>query len=194
MISCSRRCRIYLLVALSAAFLSGAALATTLARMDLDTLARSTEMIIRARCISTSSHWESGSIWTFAGFAVIETFKGAPPQELRVRLAGGRAGHLETKVQGVPRFVVGEEVVLFVERTSAGDYGVTSWAQGTFRVHRDAAGDVRLSQDTCQFAVFDSRTRQFAPSGIRNISLSEFRDRISAALTAPLPARLESAR
>jgi hypothetical protein len=158
--------------------------ATTLVRMDLNALARSAEIIVRARCVHSEMRWESESIWTFDDFDVLEVFKGAPPQTLRVRLPGGRVGHTEVKIEGVPAFSASEEIILFVEKTSAGDYGVTSWAQGTFRIHRDASGESRLSQDTSHVAVFDPRTRQFAPVGIRNLPMSEFRQQLAQALIA----------
>jgi hypothetical protein len=163
--------------------------ATTLIRMDLDALANSAEFVVRARCRATESRWESDSIWTFAEFEVLESFKGAPPRNLRVRLPGGRAGNMHTRVDGVPEFSVGEETVLFVERTSAGDLGITSWAQGTFRIRRDTAGGSRLTQDTSHFAVFDPQTRRFSPSGIRNMSLPEFRQKLGDVLStlAPTP-------
>jgi hypothetical protein len=161
------------------------ATATTLVRMDLNALANSAELIVRARCVHSETRWESGSIWTFDDFEVLETFKGAPPQTLRVRLPGGRVDHTEVRIEGVPAFAVGEETVLFVEKTSAGDYGVTSWAQGTFRIHREANGGARLTQDTSHFAVFDPQTRQFATIGARNLPISEFRNQLARSLAAP---------
>lgn len=163
--------------------------ATTLVRMDLPSLANSAELIIRARCVSSKSLWESGAIWTFDEFEVLETFKGSPARIVRVRLAGGRISHKEEKVEGVPRFFPGEEVVLFVEKTSAGDYGVTSWAQGTFRVHRLPGDEARITQDTSHFAVFDVRTHQFVPAGIRNLPMTEFRQQIAVALKTPAHGR-----
>lgn len=177
--------KILIATVLNAATFAAAAFATTIVRMDLATLAHSAELIVRARCVNTESRWESSSLWTFDDFEVLETFKGATPQTLRVRLPGGRSGHMQVNVEGVPRFAAGEEVVLFVERTSAGDFGVTSWAQGTFRIHRAGTGDVRVTQDTSRFAVFDPRTHQFVLEGIRNITLNEFRASLSVALTAP---------
>ena len=166
--------------------------ATTLVRMDLNALAHSAEIIVRARCIHSEARWESQSIWTFDDFEVLETFKGASPQTLRVRLPGGRVDKLEVKVEGVPKFASGEEAVLFVERTSAGDYGVTSWAQGTFRIHRQSKGDALVTQDSSHFAVFDPHTRQFATVGVRNLPISDFRDQIARALASPEITKLRS--
>jgi len=165
--------------------LAFAASATTLVRMDLNALANCAEIIVRARCIHSETRWESETIWTFDDFAVLETFKGAPPQNLRVRLPGGRINHTEVRIEGVPMFATGEETVLFVEKTSAGDYGVTSWAQGTFRIHREKTGDARLTQDTSHFAVFDPSTRQFATVGVRNLPISDFRIQLATALATP---------
>jgi hypothetical protein len=94
---------------------------------------------------------------------------------------------MHTRVEGVPEFSSGEETVLFVERTSAGDLGVTGWAQGTFRIRHDFSGESRLTQDTSHFAVFDPRTHRFVSSGIRNMPLTEFRQKLGVALTAPAP-------
>jgi hypothetical protein len=159
--------------------------ATTLVRMDLNALAHSAEIIVRARCTHSETRWESETIWTFDDFAVLETFKGAPPQALRVRLPGGRVNHTEVRIEGVPTFTIGEETVLFVEKTSAGDYGVTGWAQGTFRIHREKTGDVRLTQDTSHFAVFDPHTREFAAVGVRNLPINDFRIQLASALANP---------
>jgi hypothetical protein len=166
--------------------------ATTIVRMDLNALAHSAEIIVRARCTHTEIRWESQSIWTFDDFDVLETFKGTSSQTLRVRLPGGRVNHLEVKVEGVPQFAIGEEAILFVERTSAGDYGVTSWAQGTFRIHREANGDARLTQDTSHFSVFDPRTRQFATAGVRNVPINDFREQLARALANSATAKQHS--
>jgi hypothetical protein len=161
--------------------------ATTLVRMDLAALARSAEIIVRARCIHSETRWESESISTFDDFGVLETFKGAPPQILRVRLPGGRVNHTEVNIEGVPAFAMGEETVLFVEKTSAREYGVTSWAQGTFRIHRETSGEARITQDTSHFAVFDPHTRQFTTVGVRNLALNDFRQQLAQALNTPEP-------
>jgi len=162
----------------------GVSRATVLVRMDLNALARSAEIITRGRCVHTEMKWESGSIWTFDDFEVLEVFKGSPPQYLRVRLPGGRIDHTDVRIEGVPTFSIGEETILFIERTSAGDFGITSWAQGTFRVRRLSSGDAVLTQDTSHIAVFDQRTRQFTTTGAHNLPLSEFRNQLAQALVS----------
>jgi hypothetical protein len=100
-----------------------------------------------------------------------------------VRLLGGRAGNLTSSVSGVPRFQAGEEVLLFLEPTSRGDFSVVSWEQGTFRVRRDpATGRESATQDTASFATFDPVTRRFEAAGIRGAPLDMLHARVDAAL------------
>lgn len=159
-----------------------AAQATTLVRMDLDELAASASVVARVRCLGSEVRAEGGEIWTFTRFEVLETLKGAPPREITVRLLGGRLGHLVSKVDGVPRFWEGEEAFLFLEPTRAGNLGVTSWAQGTFRIERDSQRREVVTQDIGGLTVFDPATRQFRPGGIRRLPVEEFRQRVRAAI------------
>ncbi len=157
--------------------------ATTLARMSLSDLARAAGAIVRVRCSATTSQWESGTIWTFTDFDVLESFKGAPPQRIRVRVPGGRVGHLMATVEAAPQFQPGEEIVLFLEKTAAGDYGVTAWAEGTFRIRRSpSAAAAVVTQESSRFAIFDQATRTFRAEGVRNLPLDEFRRHLAAAM------------
>jgi len=165
--------------------LAAAALAqaTTLERLTLDELVAASNAVARVRCLGTESRWEGGEIWTFSSFEVLETMKGAVPRLIAVRLPGGQVGHLVAKVDGVPRFRPGEEVFLFLERTRAGDFAVTTWVQGTIRIHRNAhTGRESVTQDSSAFAVFDPATRQFRPTGIRKLPLELFQRLLAEAV------------
>jgi hypothetical protein len=166
-------------------FLVAAALAqaTTLERLSLGELVAASNAVARVRCLGRESRWEGGEIWTFTSFEVFETMKGAVPRLITVRLPGGKVGHLVSKVDGVPRFQPGEEAFLFLERTRAGDFAVTTWVQGTFRIHRNAhTGRESVTQDSSAFAVFDPATRQFRPVGIRKLALETFRRHLAEAV------------
>jgi hypothetical protein len=100
-----------------------------------------------------------------------------------LRLLGGRWRRVTSHVEGVPEFHAGEEAILFLQRTRAGDFAVTSWMQGTFRVRRDAqSGIATVTQDSSSIAVFDPATRQFRQEGIRRVPLAEFRSHLDAIL------------
>src|SRR5712692_10300982 len=147
-----------------------AAQATTLARMSLDELASAAHVVVQAQCLESESRWEGGAIWTFTQFEVIQTMKGAAPRLITVRLPGGRVGHLQSFVDGAPRF-------------QAGDFSITGRVQGTFRIHRDAStGRGSVTQDSSGFAVFDPATRKFRSAGVRNLPLEQFKQRVAEAV------------
>lgn len=173
-----------LLALVSGCALASIASATTLMRVELPRLTDAAELIIYAKCVDRESRWENGSVWSFVDFRIIETLKGAmvAGEKIRVRLAGGQVGHLQTRIDGVPEFFMGEEAVVFLERTAAGDYGVTGWTQGTFRVSRDAKGRLTVTQESSEFPTFDRSTRRFSQDGIRNMDLNEFREKVKGFL------------
>lgn len=157
---------------------------TTLQRMSLNQLARVADIVVRARCVSSSARRENGAIWTFGEFELVERFQGEPPSRIRVRLPGGHVGGITTLVEDVPQFRPGEEAVLFLEARSDGTYGVTAWAEGTFRIRKDSAsGREFVTQDSSGVAVFDPTTRQFRNEGVRNAPWSDFRSRLVNAVS-----------
>ncbi len=165
-----------------AALAAVAAQATTLVHLELEELTAAAALVARAKCLESSSQWEGGNVWTFTTFQVLEMWKGNAPERIIVRLVGGRANGRRVLVEGVPSFLPGEEVVLFLEPSASGGLTVTSWAQGTFRVRRDAAtGRASVTQDTSGLSVFDPAKREFRPGGIRQLPLDELRQRVLVA-------------
>jgi hypothetical protein len=159
--------------------------ATTLKRMSVVDLAHAAHAIVRARCVGNAARWDAGEIWTFTVFDVEETWKGSVPSRISVRLLGGTSGNLTSKVSGIPRFAENEEAVLFLERTSASDFSVVSWVQGTFRISRDRITQEEIvTQDTAAFAVFDPVSHRFETNGIRRLPTSDFRSVVAAAIEA----------
>ncbi len=160
---------------------AAAAGATTLVRMDLDELAAAASVVVRVRCLGNEARVDGGEIWTFTTFETLETLKGTALRAVTVRMIGGRMGRWNARVDGVPRFEPGEETYLFLEPLRSGELSVTGWAQGTFRVRRDAAGET-VTQDTGSVTVFDPATRQFHAGGVRRMPVAEFRTRVREAI------------
>jgi hypothetical protein len=167
--------------------------ATTLERLSLDQLAAAADATARVRCSSAQSRWENGQIWTVTSFDVLETMKGTLPARITVRLPGGRVGHFTAIVDGTPKFNAAEEVVVFLERipgglkvepAPGGGFSVAAWVEGTFRIRHDPRTGVEtVTQDSSNFAVFDTATRTFHTEGIRRMPMEQFRERVATALT-----------
>jgi hypothetical protein len=160
--------------------------ATTLARLTIEQMTAAAAVVARVHCVTSETRWDDGELWTSTTFEVIAVWKGQAPQTIVVRLIGGRAGNIISSVPDVPRFQPGEEAVLFLEPAPAGEFTVTSWAQGTFRIRRDPrSGAERVTQDSAGLPVFDSATRQFRAGGMRGALLETLRARVEAALGLP---------
>ncbi len=174
---CSRHGLLALAVLLGAAATQG----TTLERISLEGLVQRADVIVQVECLTGESRWERGEIWTLTHFEVHETLKGVVPRLLTVRLPGGRAGHLTSTIEAVPRFRPGEEAILFLKRAAGGGFTVLSWAQGTFRVRREpGTGQRSVTQDSADLPVFDAATKRFRTEGIRGLPLAAFKRRIAA--------------
>jgi len=83
-----------------------------------------------------------------------------------VRTIGGTSGHLHSHVDGVPIFRSGEEVYLFLWERPGEPYRVLGWAQGTFRIARNADTGTNPSPKTQLFYLCSIHARE--PSGMRH--------------------------
>lgn len=156
--------------------------ATTLVRLSFDDLAQHSMAIARLRCIGSESRWDGGEIWTETKFEVVERHKGALQQTVAVRMLGGRTEEYYSRVDGVPTFLVGEEVYLFLWGRAGEPYRVLGWSQGTFRVTRDArTGRERVTQESAS-GKFDPQTRTFQADGIRSMDVPAFRKKLQQAI------------
>ena len=164
---------------------------TTFVKVSLEQLTSAAPLIVRARRQGSIVSTEKSEIWTITSFEVREVWKGSAPQVVRVRLLGGRTAELTSHVEGVPRFRPGEDVVLFLAPLRRGNYSVTGWAQGTFRIHRAASNaQLIVTQDTAAFSpallTGRSASRGVDSSAVRGMPLEEFRRRVTA-IIAPRP-------
>jgi hypothetical protein len=168
-----------LLLALTAALTN----ATTFARLQFEDLARQSSAVARLRSLGSEYHYDRGELWTETRFEVLERNKGLLGGMVTVRTIGGVAGHLHSHVDGVPVFRPGEEVYLFLWERPGEPYRVLGWAQGTFRIARNAdTGIETVTQDSALAPIFDPRTRAFRHGGIRNLPVSIFQVKLRRAL------------
>jgi hypothetical protein len=166
-----------------ALILCDCAAATTLAQLSVEQMTAAAATIARGRCIANESRWEKGEIWTISTIEIEEVWKGAAPERISVRLIGGHSGHFISTVAGVPRFHPGEEVILFLEPGREGEFTVTGWVQGTFRIGRDpASGAERVTQDSAGLGGFDPAAHEIQDGGIHGLLIEQLRSRVRAAL------------
>ena len=154
------------------ALLAVAASATRLSRLKLEDLAQESTAVARLRCLSATSQWEQGEIWTETRFEVLQREKGVLPGIVTVRLLGGRVGHLHSYVDEVPAFRTGEEVYLFLWTREGEPYQVLGWSQGTFRIARNRSLAWKWSRRIPHRPRFSIRTLE--PSGGVGFAICRF--------------------
>jgi hypothetical protein len=167
---------------------------TTFARLSISQMSQTATAIVRAQCLANTVVQISGEIWTLTTFDVQETWRGAVPARITVRLLGGTIRNLTSRVAGSPRFRPGEEVILFLAPTNhfisptrhslaRGDFSVVSWQQGTFRIHRDrGTGEELASQDSGSYVTFDPASRRFLANDAVRMPVALFHSRVRSAL------------
>lgn len=120
--------------------------ATTVIQPSFDQLVGSADYVVRATVAKVESTWRDDAsrpgqryISTDVTLDVLETIKGQPPQPLVLRVVGGRIGETELFVDGAPKFVEGQENILFVRDNGRSFFPLVGLMHGYFPVYRDAA-------------------------------------------------------
>src|SRR5204862_4379570 len=120
-----------LLVLMLVFFISNAATATTVERLNLDGLVKKASRIVIGKVRNSRTYWSSNGklILTNYTIDVQETIKGQPAPAIQVTTIGGTIGDLTLHVTGMPIFAKDENAVVFVEKS--GVYStVVGLAQG----------------------------------------------------------------
>ncbi len=124
--------------------------ATTVLKLPLQEMTRKADLVVRAEVRDVQTRLEDGGfrpVATVATFQVLQVLKGqATSPVLRMELAGGRTDKAVFHVPGMPSFRVGEEVVLFLEKTPRG-FIPAGLSQGKYTVSRDASGRMRAVRE-----------------------------------------------
>ncbi len=140
--------------AVFALFLSvvGNAQATTVMKVDTGQLANTSEWVVRATVTSVKNvdlRHEGRGLFTDIDLTFTEIYGGKKvPSRYTLRLIGGTgADGIVLKIPGMPQFHVGEDVVLFLEKTPTGHIPC-GLGQGVFRVLHTPSGDLWVRQAT----------------------------------------------
>ncbi len=113
----------------------GSASATTLLKLDLETLTAKSEAIVQGKVTDMAPTRVDGRIYTYITLEVNETLKGKEQETITFRIMGGRVDDLVTIVHGTPSFSMNEEVLVFLERPLEDKpLVVTGMVQGKFHV------------------------------------------------------------
>lgn len=118
--------------------------ATTVIAPSFDRMVASSDYIVRATVKSVTSEWRDNPdqpgqryIGSRVELDVVEAIKGTPPSPLVLDLVGGRVGDKELTIEGMPKFQVGEENILFVKGNGRQIIPLVAMMHGKYNIRRN---------------------------------------------------------
>jgi hypothetical protein len=116
--------------------------ATTVEAPDIDSLINQSDYVVRAVVKSATAEWREHAgqryIGTKVELEIREVIKGSPPSPLVLDMIGGRVGEDELAIQGMPKFQVGDENVLFVHGEQRRMLPLVAMMHGVYPILREA--------------------------------------------------------
>ena len=135
--------------------------ATTLLRVDVPEMTTASQWVVRAditRVTSVDLGAQGKGIFTDVEMTIREVYLGeSVPKKYTLRLVGGQGADGKVLwIPGMPGFAPGEDVVLFLEKTSLGHIPC-GLGQGVWRVQKDAMGTAWARQSIGSAHMFERR-------------------------------------
>ena len=134
-----RRSRGAILFCIFVVSIASTALATQILYQSPQQLGQQSALVVRGKVVSVDSYWNDThtKIFTRTRVGVDETYKGVGEPTIDIIQLGGVVDNVRVTVHGALQWTPGEEVLLFVERQDTGNFRVTGFSQGKFRIERD---------------------------------------------------------
>jgi hypothetical protein len=165
------RRHVFLRLALAAALVAGAAHATLVERLSLEQMVERSERIVEGRCLRAWSAWDASHqfIWTHSEIAVSDPLKGGAVRTVVVSEPGGVVDGIGMRIEGMPHYEPGEEMIVFLYRAPGGYWRARGLAQGKFGIRVDPrSGERRVRADLQSAALAGDPS---AEPGVRGVDL-----------------------
>ena len=141
MIRPPRSIRLAAAVLLASLLTPGRAAPTTVVALTFDELLAGADEVFIGQVVGQRSVWEESRsgrlIVTQVTFRIERTLKGAPRIQAMLEFMGGTIADETMRVDGVPRFQIGDRDVLFLTGDARPVSPVVGVMQGRFRIVRD---------------------------------------------------------
>ena len=159
--------------------------ATTIIPVSVERLTSESSHVLEAQAVNSWSQWnpQHSLIFTYTRFQVSRTLKGAVPTTIIVKQIGGSAEGYTQKVAGVRHWQAGDEAVLFLRPSIAGDgtFEVTGLMQGNFLVKSSADGEKVVSNGVMGVTAYEAASQQATPYRSHEMRLQDLESRIRKA-------------
>ena len=118
--------------------------ATSVIAPTFDRLVASADLIFTGQAVAQRSEWRNAngqrSIVTLVTFGVEAVHKGRAGSTTTLQFLGGTLGDVTLEVSEMPKFTLGERVVLFVEKNGENASPLVGFHHGKFSLQKDAGG------------------------------------------------------
>ncbi|MFC2172018.1 hypothetical protein ACFLU6_05225 [Acidobacteriota bacterium] len=132
---------VFALMALCIAGLVAPVSATVVENMSLERMIDYSKIIVTGKVVSKEIRWDNdrGEVYTYYKLAIDNPVKGSnqPSDIVTLRIIGGEWGNLLSYVAGTPKFRTGEEVLLFLDELTPGNFAPVGWQMGYYMIERD---------------------------------------------------------
>jgi hypothetical protein len=157
--------------------------ATSIARLSLDELTDTSDMVVAGHVNRSWAAWDGNHkyIWTHYELSVGSTHKGHPPSTVEFAEPGGTMDGVAMAIAGSVSYHSGENVFIFLQRMPNGYLRTTGWGQGRYSV--DASGTLHSDSALRGLDVVDTKTAVAATSSARSLegmSIAQAGARIAA--------------
>ncbi len=169
---------------------SPAAFATTVTAPAFDSLVSQADYVVRTVVKSVNSEWQvegaNRSIVTKVELTVREVIKGDPPSSLVLEMLGGTMGEITMAVDGVPKFKVGDEDILFIHGNGQQFSPLVGLMYGRYPIVRDSVSGEEIVLRSNGIPLYDTNevsqpmTPNAAQIAARPLTVSAFADKIRA--------------
>lgn len=171
------------LVTLATALLAPTvARSTTVEQLPFDRLVAQAETAFHGTCVDVRAEWDATGrrIRTRVTFAPQDTLKGPNAERFELVLPGGQRDGLTQVVHGMPRFAVGDEVVLLATapHRRSGVRVPVGLAQGVYRVERHPGEPPIARRDTRGLHLVDLDARRAVPGKHEAIPLEDLLEQV----------------
>ena len=154
----------------------------TLERLSLDEMTQKSTAIVRAKAVSSVTSFVGSTIYTKTQFQVLERWKGPEAATVEVSEPGGTVGTRNQNYSGVPRFVNGQEVVLFLWTGPSGRTQVIGLTQGVFQVERSGSAEEEAVREPSGEAMLAPGTGEMVRDEVLKLPLKSLQTRVKSAL------------
>lgn len=135
-----RKVLLILLLVIFIFLFTGMVFATIVVRMSVSQMVDRAQLVVEGTVTDTACRWDEAHryIITEAQVKVSRTLKGkVGTSTITVRALGGEVDGVGLYVAGTPKFKIGEETLLFLERHPVKDWRVVGLSQGKFTLVTD---------------------------------------------------------